>query len=54
MFPFLQNQASGSIPLVFAIFVAAHVPSDGLGWRDFFGALILLAGLPARELRTRN
>jgi steroid 5-alpha reductase family enzyme len=54
MFPFLQNQAFGSIPLVFAIFVAAHVPSDGLGWRDFFGALILLAGLPARELRTRN
>ena len=26
MFVFLQNQALGSIPLVFAIFVAAHVP----------------------------
>ena len=30
MFIFLQNQALGSIPLVFAIFVAAHFPGDGL------------------------
>jgi steroid 5-alpha reductase family enzyme len=45
MFLFLQNQAFGSIPLVFAIFVAAQVPAAGLGWRDLCGALILLAGI---------
>src|SRR6201991_2216823 len=30
MFIFLQNQALGSIPLAFAVFVAAHFPSDVL------------------------
>ena len=30
MFIFLQNQGLGSIPLAFAIFVAAHMPGDGL------------------------
>ena len=30
MFIFLQNQALGSVPLVFAIFIAAHVPQDSL------------------------
>src|ERR1700752_1249834 len=30
MFIFLQNQAFGSIPLVFAIFVAAHFPEQSL------------------------
>src|SRR6266481_3174798 len=30
MFVFLQNQGFGSIPLVFAIFVAAHFPDPGL------------------------
>ena len=45
MFVFLQNQALGSIPLVFAIFVAAHVPGDGLRLADYLGALILLAGI---------
>ena len=30
MFIFLQNQALGSIPLAFAIFVAARFPGDGL------------------------
>ena len=33
MFLFLQNQALGSIPLVFAIFVAAHFPSEVMRWR---------------------
>jgi steroid 5-alpha reductase family enzyme len=31
MFVFLQNQALGSIQLVFAVFVAAHFPSEALG-----------------------
>jgi steroid 5-alpha reductase family enzyme len=45
MFFFLQNQALGSIPLVFAIFVAAHFPAPGLRLPDYLGALILLAAI---------
>jgi steroid 5-alpha reductase family enzyme len=45
MFLFLQNQALGSIPLVFAIFVAAHFPSQALRLQDYLGALILFLGL---------
>lgn len=45
MFLFLQNQALGSIPLVFAIFVAAHFPSPTLRVRDYLGALVLLLGI---------
>ncbi|WP_027521821.1 DUF1295 domain-containing protein [Bradyrhizobium sp. Ec3.3] len=45
MFIFLQNQALGSVPLVFAIFVAAHVPEPALRVQDFLGAAILLAGI---------
>jgi steroid 5-alpha reductase family enzyme len=45
MFLFLQNQALGSIPLVFAIFVAAHFPSQALLLQDYLGALILFLGL---------
>ena len=44
MFIFLQNQALGSIPLAFAIFVAARFPADVLRPQDYLGALILLAG----------
>ena len=50
MFVFLQNQGLGSIPLVFAIFVAAHVPGDALRWQDVLGALILLAGIAGEAL----
>ena len=50
MFIFLQNQALGSIPLVFAIFVAAHVPGDGLRLSDYLGALILLAGIAGEAI----
>ncbi len=32
MFVFLQNQGFGSIPLVFAIFVAARFPGDARRW----------------------
>src|ERR1700727_3172881 len=44
MFVFLQNQGFGSIPLVFAIFVAARFPHTALRLQDYLGALILLIG----------
>ena len=44
MFIFLQNQALGTIPLAFAIFVAARFPSDALRLQDYLGVLILLTG----------
>jgi steroid 5-alpha reductase family enzyme len=50
MFVFLQNQALGSIPLVFAIFVAARFPSNALRWQDLLGALILLVGIAGEGL----
>ncbi|MGL4260574.1 MAG: DUF1295 domain-containing protein [Afipia sp.] len=50
MFIFLQNQALGSIPLVFSIFVAAHVPAAGLRAQDYLGALILLTGIAGEAL----
>jgi steroid 5-alpha reductase family enzyme len=50
MFIFLQNQGLGSIPLAFAIFVAAHVPGDGLLLSDYLGALILLTGIVGEAL----
>jgi steroid 5-alpha reductase family enzyme len=45
MFIFLQNQALGSIPLVFAIFVAARFPLDALRLQDYLGVAILFAGI---------
>jgi steroid 5-alpha reductase family enzyme len=50
MFIFLQNQGFGSIPLVFAIFVAARVPSDVLRIQDTLGALILFIGIAGESL----
>jgi steroid 5-alpha reductase family enzyme len=50
MFIFLQNQGFGSIPLVFAIFVAAHFPQDALRLQDYLGALILLGGIAGEAL----
>jgi steroid 5-alpha reductase family enzyme len=50
MFIFLQNQAFGTIPLVFAIFIAARFPSDALRLQDFFGAAILLVGIAGEAL----
>ena len=50
MFVFLQNQALGSIPLVFAIFVAARFPHDALRLQDYLGALILFAGIAGEAL----
>jgi steroid 5-alpha reductase family enzyme len=45
MFTFLQNQGFGSIPLVFAIFVAARFPEASLRLQDYLGVLILLIGI---------
>jgi steroid 5-alpha reductase family enzyme len=50
MFIFLQNQALGSVPLVFAIFIAAHSPQDSLRWQDYLGALILVVGIAGEAL----
>jgi steroid 5-alpha reductase family enzyme len=48
MFIFLQNQALGSIPLVFAIFVAAHVPQGALRLQDDLGARPSVSFPPTR------
>jgi len=50
MFVFLQNQALGSIPLVFAIFVAAHFPGERLRLQDYLGATILFLGIAGEAL----
>jgi steroid 5-alpha reductase family enzyme len=45
MFVFLQQQALGSLPLVLAIFLAAHVPVAALRVQDYLGATILAVGI---------
>lgn len=50
MFIFLQNQGFGSIPLIFAIFVASRFPWDALRLQDFLGAFILFAGIAGEAL----
>jgi steroid 5-alpha reductase family enzyme len=50
MFMFLQNQGFGSIPLVFAIFVAARFPQAGLRLQDILGALVLFTGIAGEAL----
>jgi steroid 5-alpha reductase family enzyme len=50
MLVFLQNQAFGSIPLVFAIFVAARFPEAELRVQDYLGVLILFAGIAGEAL----
>jgi steroid 5-alpha reductase family enzyme len=50
MFIFLQNQGFGSIPLVFAIFVASRFPSETLRIQDALGALILFIGIAGESL----
>jgi steroid 5-alpha reductase family enzyme len=50
MFIFLQNQAFGSVPLVFAIFVAARFPHASLRPQDYLGAAILFVGIAGEAL----
>ena len=45
MFIFLQNQGVGSIPLAFAIFIAARFPDPALRLQDALGVLILIAAI---------
>jgi steroid 5-alpha reductase family enzyme len=54
MFVFLQQQALGSIPLVFAIFLAAQVPVAALRLQDYLGALILFAGIAGEAIADRE
>jgi steroid 5-alpha reductase family enzyme len=54
MFLFLQNQGFGSIPLVFAIFVAARFPSEVLRLQDYLAALILFAGIAGEALADKQ
>lgn len=50
MFMFLQAQALGGLPLVFAAFVAAHVPQPELRLEDYAGAAILVIGIAGEGL----
>jgi steroid 5-alpha reductase family enzyme len=50
MFIFLQNQALGSIPLVFAIFVAAQAPVADLRAQDFAGLAILVIAIAGEAI----
>lgn len=50
MFLFLQNQGWGSIPLVFAIFVAARFPGEALRLQDYLGVVMLFAGIAGEGL----
>ncbi len=50
MFLFLQNQGFGSIPLVFAIFLAARFPDPALRLQDYFGVVILFTGIAGEAL----
>ena len=54
MFIFLQQQALGSIPLVFAIFVAAQFPSAELRWQDALGLAILVIGIAGEAIADRQ
>ncbi len=50
MFVFLQNQALGSVPLVFSVFVAAHLPVTMLRVQDLVGSAILAIAILGEAL----
>jgi steroid 5-alpha reductase family enzyme len=50
MFIFLQQQALGSLPLVLAVFLAAHVPVNEIRLQDFAGALVLFVGIAGEAI----
>jgi steroid 5-alpha reductase family enzyme len=50
MFIFLQNQALGSIPLVFSVFIAAQTPVGSLRVQDFVGVAILAIAIIGEAL----
>jgi len=45
MFAFLQSQALASVPLAFAVYVAAHAQQTALRVQDYAGAAIALAAI---------
>lgn len=50
MFVFLQQQAAGTIPLAFAVFIAAHHPAAELRVQDFLGAAILAIAIAGEAI----
>src|SRR3981189_804227 len=50
MFVFLQNQGLGSVPLVFAIFVAAHLPYRLYRPQDYLAALTLIVAIAGEAM----
>ena len=54
MFLFLQSQALVSVPLPFAVFLAAHAPAPGLRLQDMFGIAIILIAVVGEALADRQ
>lgn len=50
MFAFLQAQAFASVPLAFAVFLAAHAPRSSLWIQDYLGAAIALVAIGGEAL----
>lgn len=50
MFILLQKQALVSIPLAFAMFVAAHHPAPGFEWRDALAILVMAIAVTGEGL----
>lgn len=50
MFGFLQAQALAATPLVFAVFLAAHVPEPELRLQDGLGVVIALAAIAGEAI----
>ena len=50
MLGFLQAQALVAIPLVFSIYLAAHMPQPGLRIEDYAGAAIALAAIAGEAI----
>jgi steroid 5-alpha reductase family enzyme len=50
----LQMQALVSIPLALGIVLAAHNPAPALGWQDFIGVSVFVAGLAGGAVADRQ
>jgi steroid 5-alpha reductase family enzyme len=50
MFAFLQSQAFASVPLPYAVFLAAHAPRAALAIQDYAGAAIMLAAIAGEAI----
>lgn len=54
MFLFLQSQALVSVPLPFAVFLAAHAPAPELRLQDYAGIVIILIAVAGEALADRQ